>query len=37
LATNYFVERYDREPDVTSTEDLQRLIGLGDALRKVYQ
>ena len=37
LATNYFVERFDREPDPTITEDLQSLVMLGRALRQTYQ
>ena len=37
LATNYFVERFDREPDPTITEDLQSLVMLGRTLRQTYQ
>lgn len=36
LATNYFVERFDREPDPTNTRDLQSLVMLGGALRQAY-
>ena len=37
LATNYFVERFDREPDPTNTRDLQSLVMLGGALRQTYR
>lgn len=36
LATNYFVEQFDRNPDPANTEDLQSLTMLGISLRKAY-
>jgi hypothetical protein len=36
LATNYFVEQFDRTPDPTSAEDLQALTMLGVSLRRAY-
>jgi len=36
LATNYFVEQFDRTPDPTSAEDLQALTMLGISLRRAY-
>jgi hypothetical protein len=36
LATNYFVDQFDRTPDPTSAEDLQALTMLGVSLRRAY-
>ena len=36
LATNYFVEEFDRTPDPTSADDLQALTMLGISLRSAY-
>ena len=36
LATNYFVEQFDRMPDPSNAEDLQALTMLGAGLRNAY-
>ena len=36
LATNYFVEQFDRMPDPSNAEDLQALTMLGAGLRSAY-
>ena len=37
LSSNYFVERFDREPNPTDTRDLQSLVMIGRALRETYR